>query len=173
MAREDRNYFGDSEIRIDDVVFLENGMVVDCMDCPSYIEKYESPYSTAKVISRITIGQNYERQVKLETIRNGIFITIRESFHFFRVPFDTDLAHRYLRYQVPDFNESPFCVPQGLYIVSGMRKYLRGHVITCTTYKPGENREKYRVSFYQGVLHETNIERLRVITDPESFIAGK
>jgi hypothetical protein len=169
MAHFERNYFGDSEIRLDDVVFLEDGMIVDCLNCPAYLQSHQDPYSTAKGTQRITIGKQYERHVKLEVIRRSLFTTIKESFDFFRVRLDHDLAQRYIRHQVPDFDESPFCVPQGLYVVSGMGKYLRGHVVTCTTYKPSEYRPELHVSFYQGVVHETNIERLRVIKNPESF----
>lgn len=169
MGHWERNYFGDSELRLDDVVFLENGMAVDCLNCPSYVLRYENPYSTAKRTIRVKIGMKYDRQIKLEDIRTGIFTTVKSSFDFFKVPFDFDLARRYIRYQVPDFNESPFCVPEGLYIISGMSKYLRGYVVTCTTYKPSEHRPKLDVCFHQGISHETNIERLRVITDPENF----
>ncbi|MCE7064016.1 hypothetical protein [Dyadobacter sp. CY326] len=169
MGHWERNYFGDSEIRLDDVVFLENGMTVDCLDCPTYVQQYTNPYSTAKTTRRVKIGATYDRQVKLEVIRNTIFTSIKASFDFFLIRLDEDLARRYIRYQIPEFDESPFSVPQGLYIVSGMSKYLRGHVITCTTYKPSEHRPKFNVRFHQGISHETNIERLRVIKDPENF----
>ncbi|MCF0060108.1 hypothetical protein MUK70_12730 [Dyadobacter chenwenxiniae] len=169
MSHWERNYFGESEIRVDDVVFLENGMIVDCLKCPAYVHQYESPYSTATAIRRITIGVKYDRQIKLDVIRSHIFSTIQAAFDFFKIPLDDDLARRYIRHQVPDFDESPFCVPQGLYVVSGMSKYLRGQIITCTTYKPDESRPKLNVCFHQGYSHETNIERLRVIKDPENF----
>jgi hypothetical protein len=169
MTHFERNYFGDSEIRLDDVVLLENGMVVDCLDSPAYLLAHESPYSDKRTTLRATIGKTYERQIKLELIRRSIFTTIKESCIFFRIQLDQDLAHRYIKHQIPDFDESPFCVPQGLYIVSGMSKHLRGHAITCTTYKPSEQRPILHVRFYQGISHETNIERLRVIKNPESF----
>ncbi|MCF2501678.1 hypothetical protein [Dyadobacter chenhuakuii] len=167
MAHFERNYFGDCELRLDDVVFLENGMIVDCLDCPAYIQANESPYSDKMTCQRVAIGKNYERQVKLELIRQSIFTTIKESFSFFRLQLDHDLANRYIRHQVPEFDESPFFVPQGLYVVIGISKYLRGYVITCTTYKPNENRPKLTIRFHQSVLHETNIERLKVIKNPE------
>lgn len=119
MAHDDRNYFGDSQIRVDDVIYLESGMVVECSNCPTYIASYENPYSTGTAIHTIKIGVNYERQVNLEKIRSTIFLAIKESFRFFRAPFDDDLAQRYIRYQVPEVDLTPFCVPAGLYIVSG------------------------------------------------------
>jgi hypothetical protein len=169
MSHFERNYFGESQIRVDDVVFLENGMVVECLDCPVYVQKLSNPYSNQTSTHRITIGEKYDRQVNLEMIRHTIFTHIEHSFAFFFVPFDADLAKRYVKYQIPEFDETPFVVPQGLYIVCGMKKYLRGQVVTCKTYKAGENRPEFIVCFYQGIHHPTNIERLRVITDPESF----
>jgi hypothetical protein len=35
MSHFERNYFGERQVRMDDVVFLENGMVVDCLDSDS------------------------------------------------------------------------------------------------------------------------------------------
>jgi len=169
MAHFERDDFGDIEILLGDVVFLESGMIVDCLDCPAYLQSHQDPYSTAMTTQRVTVGKNYERHVKLEVIRRSLFTTLKESFDFFRVRLDHDLAHRYIKHQVPDFDESPFCVPQGLYVVDGISKYLRGHAIICTTYKAAEDRHRLHLLFYKDISHQTSIERLRVIKNPESF----
>jgi hypothetical protein len=169
MAHWERNYYGESQLKLKDVVFIEKGMVVECLDCPAFIQKHENPYSTRTGTLQITIGEQYQRQIKLETIRGHIVSAIEQTFEFFQIPFDKDLAFRYVRHEVPDFDELPFCVPEGLYVICDMKSHIRGQLVTCRTYKPSEDHPEFTVCFYQGIHHPTNIERLRVIVDPENF----
>ena len=168
MAHFGSDYFG-GDLQVNNVVFFEIGTLVECLNCPNYIARQENPYAKGTTIMQVKIGQEYRRQFKLEEVRKSIIMTIENIFEFWRIPFDKDLARRYVRHTVPDTNEAPFCVPSGLYQITEVKTYLRGQRLQCKTYKPSETRPEHTLAFYQGIHHAVTIESLKVITDPENF----
>ncbi|KQS33986.1 hypothetical protein [Dyadobacter sp. Leaf189] len=158
-------------LAITNVIYLEAGTIVECLNFPDRFLDTKNPYSKRMILQQVTVGEVYRKVDQSDIMRKHMANSIEQSFKALNLSLDKGIMQRFINHQIPqaEFQEETFVVPPGLYIVADIVPLRRGQENVLHTYKPGPDRPKLILRFRSGVYHPTNINQVTIVRNPGEF----